>query len=53
MLRNYHILAFEPINIIDRFGTFLFEMTYGEFLKSKYRLYDYDIYFDCNMWIKY
>lgn len=44
MLKNYIILTFEPIDIIDRFGTFLFKMTYDEFINSKYRLLDYDVY---------
>lgn len=44
MLKNYIILTFEPIAIIDRFGAFLFKMTYDEFINSKYRLLDYDVY---------
>lgn len=39
-----HISIFvDSVGVIDRFGCFLFNMTYDDFMHSKYRLLDYNL----------
>lgn len=43
MLKRTIILC-EKVSVFDRYGAFLFQMKYDDFMNSKYRLLDYNLY---------
>lgn len=52
MIKEIHILRYDKIRILDRFGVVVDNLTWLDFMNSPLRLLDYALYFNDELYIK-
>lgn len=52
MIKEIHILRYDKIRILDRFGVVVDNMAWLDFMNSSLSLLDYALYFNDELYIK-